>query len=83
MQIDGRFLTPHPATALWWQQREQCARCAHVLNQLENFPRAMPVMRCKVTPVSVGRQPHAYCIDARAEGSACGPDAKLFQEATT
>lgn len=79
MKLDTRFLKVHPATAAWWDQREKCARCAHVLNQLENFPRAMPVMRCKITPVSVGRQPHAYCIDARSEGSACGPWASLWE----
>jgi hypothetical protein len=76
--LRSEFLTTHPATALWWQQRAQCERCAHVRVKMEAFERAMPVMRCAVVRTPAGRQELAYCIDARA--GACGPDAQLFKE---
>lgn len=80
--LSDEFLRVHPATALWWDQREQCARCAHVDRKLEGHKDVTEVLRCKVTPVKVGRQPWAYCIDARSTGE-CGLEAKLFQEVTT
>ena len=78
MQIDTRFLTIHPATALWHSQRDQCERCAHLSLTLEGLKDRSAVLRCTAVRAGKGRQAHAYCIDAR-EG-ACGPEAKLFQE---
>jgi hypothetical protein len=78
--LRSEFLSVHPATKLWWEQREQCQRCAHVDKRLEGHKELTEVLRCKVTPVTVGRQPWAYCIDARAKGRECGPEAKLFKE---
>ena len=80
--LRSEFLTVHPATALWWDKREQCERCAHVDVKIEGHKDRTQVLRCKVTPVSVGRQPWAYCIDARMEGRECGLEAKLFKEKT-
>lgn len=62
-----RFDEPHPATALWWAQREQCAQC-------ENCAQG-DGMLCVVTVID-GRV--AWCIDARLEDQPCGPDARLF-----
>lgn len=83
MKIDRTFLTPHPRTVLWFEQRETCARCAnHLLIGTTE-------MRCKVAPMLVSgglAKAHAargtfiYCIDAREPEGACGPDAKLFVE---
>lgn len=41
--IDTTFLKVHPRTALWWQQREQCERCAYVK------PTASGAMTCTRT----------------------------------
>lgn len=80
--LSDRFLTIHPATELWWQQREQCQRCAHVSRRLEGTDReSSEVLRCQVVRTPLGRRESAYCIDARATGE-CGPEATLFQEVT-
>lgn len=85
--IDERFLSVHPATLAWWDQREQCERCAHM--HLSAGAHNEAVARCWVAPrtqygLSVERMHsargivHVYCIDARSPDGACGPDAKLF-----
>jgi hypothetical protein len=80
--LSDTFLTIHPATELWWQQREQCQRCAHVSRRLEGTQKEQSeVLRCQVVRTPLGRRESAYCIDARATGE-CGPEAKLFQEKT-
>jgi len=80
--LSDRFLTIHPATALWFTQREQCQRCAHVSRRLEGTDReSSEVLRCQVVRTPLGRRESAYCIDARATGE-CGPEAKLFKEKT-
>lgn len=80
MSLDPRFLTVHPATALWWEQRQQCERCRHV--EID-----VPQMRCRKInhPIGTGkggagRVIKMYCIDARLPGQPCGPDAALFKE---
>ena len=78
--LSETFLTVHPATELWWQQREQCLRCANVDRRLEGQKDLSEVLRCKVVRTPAGRKEWAYCIDARA--GACGPEATLFQEVT-
>ena len=83
MQIDTRFLTIHPATTLWHQQRDQCERCAHFA--LREGDEGESIMRCKAVRVAPRRSRPtlgAYCIDARSEGAACGPDAILYKEIT-
>ena len=78
--LSETFLTVHPATALWWQQSEQCQRCAHVSRRLEGTQKEQSeVLRCQVVRTPAGRRESAYCIDARSTGE-CGPEAKLFKE---
>ena len=87
MMLDTRFLTVHPATALWWKQREQCESCKHL--RLKRGEGNEGVMRC-----AVARHPdpqvrlmlsartadlRPYCIDARGEKGSCGPDAALWE----
>lgn len=80
--LDTFFLQPHPATAAWWAQREQCASCTHVMQPRGHFSEA--TMRCAVVraenPNRKGAEyKQAYCIDARLYGAACGPEARLFE----
>jgi hypothetical protein len=78
-QLDERFLTVHPRTRQWWQQREQCLRCAHCVREPQGCRDKTNLgMRCGLA--SRGLHSDA-CISARDEGAACGPDAKLFKEA--
>lgn len=74
--IDPRFLEVHPRTRLWWQQREQCAKCTHLVRRpgrtewqckAGNKPRDVRSVRW-----------YRSCHDAREEGSQCGPNAVLF-----
>lgn len=87
--IDETFLTVHPRTALWWQEREQCAICKHSHSEgdlthgrrTSKTPVTDPGMRCSGTIVQThgrGRRIDAFCIDAREEGQRCGPNATLF-----
>lgn len=81
MKLDTRFLTMHPATSLWHQQRDQCERCAHFV--LREGDEGESIMRCKAVraPRPANRPVlGAYCIDARQ--GACGPDARLYKPAT-
>lgn len=81
--INDRFLSVHPATLLWWEQREQCRTCSHMIYN----PLSMPVkeMRCYAAPCKLapspprGRHVQAYCIDARLPGGCCGPEATLYE----
>ena len=72
------FLKLHPATELWWQQRELCSRCTHC-------KRDDTAMRCTVTRnarstpwLRASGNHHRYCIDARLLGAECGPQGMLF-----
>lgn len=77
--IDERFLSVHPRTALWWEQREVCQRCKHV-RQTEQTPKAGGEMFCAVVAGGGGNGRHP-CITARDENQACGPTAWLFEPA--
>ena len=88
MLIDTRFLSVHPATLAWWQQRQQCQQCKHCAVSYGQDGQA--IMRCAVSQHKdpLVRRMHAgrtmsdmriYCIDARDEGGDCGPDAKLWE----
>ena len=77
--LSETFLTIHPATALWFTQREQCLRCANAL--LTRPYEGETIMRCKALRQG-GAHGAGYCIDARAENGPCGPNATLFQEQT-
>jgi hypothetical protein len=76
-KFDQRFLTLHPRTALWWQQREQCRRCEHHL-ETQFAGKAGGQESCAV---SVDGSRLLPCIDAREEGGVCGPRARFFKEA--
>jgi hypothetical protein len=62
----------HPATLLWWAQREQCYCCAHL--RLREGDRSEGIMTCRAAPAE------PYCIDARLPGEPCGPAGALFEE---
>ena len=99
--------TAHPATALWWEQRDKCRACAHLIERQGST--GSLGMRCaavvwadivklpgyevhpdlrrrkrskKINPQGgFAKADHCvYCIDARMEGSPCGPEANLFKE---
>lgn len=72
------FHTVHPATVVWWAQRDTCARCAHARVTLEGRKEQSTVMRCATARVPAGKQPYVYCIDARLPSGPCGPDALRF-----
>ena len=86
MEIDARFLRVHPATEVWWQQREQCESCRHMMLIEGNIGES--IMRCRVSKNEhAGRFRRAheargierlYCIDARSPDHPCGPDGKLW-----
>jgi len=80
--LSEQFLRVHPATKLWWEQREQCERCAHCV--LYEGDEGEGIMRCKAVrvPRTVTRPIlGAYCIDARAQDGLCGPEARLYKPA--
>lgn len=71
----------HPATLLWWEQREQCRSCAHYRHD----EKLHTGERCAQAPLahpyrSPARSQLQYCIDARLPEGPCGPDAKLFEK---
>lgn len=73
MKIDTQFMTVHPATEAWWARRKMCKACKHLDDN-------GGVMTCRKTVSNLpGRRRLEYCIDARSEGGACGPDAVLFK----
>lgn len=75
---------------LWFNQKDVCNRCRNlVVSSPSARDRAagIRVMRCAAVEHSElqrrGRKGYvglAYCIDARDQGSPCGPEAKLFEE---
>ena len=80
---DATMLQPHPATVVWWQQRDKCRACAHYLPSVEGArdrggERCQRV-RARIGGAGKGRHIHTYCPDARAEGAECGPEAALFE----
>lgn len=89
MQIDTRFLSPHPATVTWWQQREQCESCRWL--NLREGSEGEGTMHCLASPqphegvrrMLAARRAnhvvHLYCIDARGERGPCGPNAVLYE----
>lgn len=68
--MSSRFDDVHPATKLWWEQRDQCEQCQNCV-KAEGL-RGECIMHC------VNDSGASYCIDARLEGQPCGPDARLF-----
>ena len=92
MQIDTRFLTPHPATLEWWRQREQCETCQHV--RLRRGDGNEGVLRCaraqhpqplvrRMLAARTTADLRPYCIDARSAAGECGPQARLYQPKET
>jgi len=77
--LSETFLRVHPATELWWQQREQCMRCGNAL--LTRPYEGETILRCTMLRQS-GAHGSGYCIDARLPDGPCGPEAKLFKEIT-
>lgn len=80
MIIDTRFLTVHPRTVLWWEQREKCRRCKHYDHVVGNS-RIGGQEACTATPARVVNSFGLSCISAREPGERCGPEAKLFKAA--
>ena len=76
MQIDERFLSVHPATAAWWDQRAKCRTCAHLV--LVDGHEGEEDMRCRQMRQN-GPRGHGYCIDARSEEGICRPEARLWE----
>ena len=86
MIFDKRFLTIHPATALWFEQREKCRVCKHCwVSPLTNADGSRKVSGggwyC-TEESSVKRVVRQTCSDARATDQPCGPDGLLFQPKT-
>ena len=80
MQIDTRFLTVHPATAVWWQQRDKCESCVHF--NLQEGREGESIMRCRAALVfrhPLRPERGVYCIDVRDEDGPCGPDARMYE----
>lgn len=82
MKLDTQFLTVHPRTALWWEQRKTCDQCEHCDRRPTKASGGGRIVtnphRCGITPAG-GPTGLAYCIDAREPDGECGPHAKLFQ----
>lgn len=83
MEIDTRFLTIHPRTALWWEQREQCSKCKHlervdIKQRRASWGQSGGQMSCLATGTAEKRIP---CITAREDSMVCGPEARRFEEA--
>jgi hypothetical protein len=79
-QLDTRFLTVHPRTALWWKQREKCAKCAAVQIQPVNKAGYGGGWLCGSLPLGgLGNTKKlSGCMSARDKGQPCGPRAALF-----
>lgn len=72
----------HPATALWWKQRDKCRACVHHFE----FKLSYRIHgdenggeRCRACPAQQGKRAFLYCIDARLADGPCGLDARLFE----
>lgn len=92
MKIDTRYLTVHPVTHQWWEQRETCRTCTHYLapdSPSVVRPRGdYTAERCAASVVKTpNRTLYEACIDARGTAEQrgdslpgrCGPDATLYQ----
>jgi hypothetical protein len=83
MEIDLAFLRVHPRTQKWWEERVTCRACVHYVVGVDRHGAGGE--RCAAVRYRVGlggrsgRTLNMYCIDARDEGSRCGPDAVLFK----
>jgi hypothetical protein len=76
------LLELHPATALWWAQREQCRACAHYTRNKAHADQrheGYTGERCTARRADQGLREFLYCIDARLPGAFCGPDAAMFK----
>lgn len=76
MLIDQTFLSVHPVTQAWWEQRGKCRTCAHLVPV--DGHQGEEDMRCRQMR-KYGPKGHAYCIDVRDETGPCGPEAKLWE----
>lgn len=70
-------MTLHPvlvraqeATHQWWEQREKCRKCQNYLREGGAELCVLPGLTPQLRTVS--------CIDRRAPGASCGPDARSF-----
>lgn len=79
--LDETFLTIHPRTALWWQQREQCLKCKHLEVVKARGRISGGQWSCRGVGGGGGDNGSTACINAREEGMPCGPDANLFEAA--
>lgn len=88
--LDTRFLSVHPVTAKWWQQREKCSQCKHYTRDGYKNRKNEFAERCGASRLPTpgqGNRSTEYCIDARAPAEErqdgrpglCGPDAVLFE----
>jgi hypothetical protein len=73
-------MTVHPATELWWAQRDKCRSCTHhfTFTLRRRYGDEVGGERCRACPAERGKRAFLYCIDARLADSPCGPAAKLF-----
>ena len=73
------YTKPHPETVLWWERRRKCNVCANLRRGKGLTAGAMRCAAVLNREQYQYKQPHAYCIDARASLKACGHDARLFE----
>lgn len=79
MKLDPRFLSIHPSTALWFEQRKLCDKCANCSRPpVKANGIAVSVYRCLAMPVPV-KGKYGFCIEARDADGVCGPNATKFQ----
>lgn len=82
--IDETYLSVHPRTALWWQQREKCELCANH-RKVIGRARGETMLKCNASggggtsPDGKHNGTDASCLRARDEGRRCGPDALMFK----
>lgn len=76
---DTRFLSVHPRTLLWWQEREQCKRCAHYREKTVSYGRYRPSL-LQICVAEPRRRAYPWaCVEMREEGAPCGPNGVLFR----
>jgi len=77
VKVDERFLSVHPRTLLWWQQREQCRKCKHHWFKPEKpgsgHSGSGGGEYCEATRYSHDKT----CVSAR--DTDCGSEAALFE----
>lgn len=54
--MDTTFLTVHPRTALWWEQREQCAKCTGCTRAAAGGQRCTFSKMPGTSPIAVSRR---------------------------